>query len=238
MPPPRVLIRRAIRIGALLLFAALFGSIALVAVLRVIDPPTSAFIVRQALLARVDPARNAPVQGGWTPIEAIAPALVLAVVAAEDQRFPRHHGFDLTEMRRAWTRGQQGARLRGASTITQQTAKNLFLWPGRDWLRKGLEAWFTVLIETLWPKARILEIYLNIAQFGPEHYGVGAASWYYFDRPPGDLTRAQAARLAAALPNPLLYRVDAPSTRMLRRANRIEVQMRALGGGYLRELGM
>jgi len=162
--------------------------------------------------------------------------MALAVVAAEDQRFPEHGGFDLIEIRKAWQRHRDGGRLRGASTLSQQTAKNLYLWPGRDWLRKGLEAWLTALIEVLWPKQRILEIYLNIAQFGPDTYGVGSASWRFFDRPPIALEPAQAALLAAVLPNPKRMHADRPSDYVIRRTWQIIEQMHALGGtGFLEQ---
>ncbi len=173
----------------------------------------------------------------WVDWAQIPDSVALAMVAAEDQRFPSHSGFDLVEMRKAWRRYRSGGRLRGASTISQQTAKNLFLWPGQDWLRKGLEGWFTLLIEALWPKQRILEVYLNIAQFSPDTFGVGAASWRYFQRPAIALEPDQAALLAAVLPNPLIYKVDAPSARVERRARWIRSQMRQLGGtAYLKRL--
>ena len=212
-------------------------SVLLVLPWRWLDPPTSAFMVWHWVEARLE-GRPPPVLfHEWVDWAAIAPEMPLAVIAAEDQRFPEHGGFDLIEIRKAWERHEAGARLRGASTLSQQTAKNLYLWPGRDWLRKGLEAWFTVLIEVAWPKQRILEIYLNIAQFGPDTYGVGAASWRFFDRPPIALGPAQAALLAAVLPNPDIYRVEAPSGHVRERAAWIEQQMQQLGGRrYLRNL--
>ena len=212
-------------------------SLLLVAPFRWLDPPTSAFMAWHWIDGRLAGRQPPLVFHEWADWSAMAPEMALAVVAAEDQRFPEHHGFDLVEIRKAWQRHRDGGRLRGASTLSQQTAKNLYLWPGRDWLRKGLEAWLTALIEALWPKQRILEIYLNIAQFGPDTYGVGSASWRFFDRPPIALEPAQAALLAAVLPNPDLYRVDAPSTRVRQRAAWIQRQMRQLGGrAYLQRL--
>jgi monofunctional biosynthetic peptidoglycan transglycosylase len=155
------------------------------------------------------------------------------MVAAEDQRFPEHGGFDLVEIRQAWDRFRAGGRLRGASTISQQVAKNLFLWSGKSLVRKGLEAWFTLLIELTWPKRRILEVYLNIAQLGPHTYGVGAASWRYFHRPPVALTERDAALMAAVLPNPERFRLDAPSGYVQKRAAWVRTQMRRLGPRYL-----
>jgi monofunctional biosynthetic peptidoglycan transglycosylase len=212
-------------VGGFVVFSAL-----LVALLRWVDPPTSAFMLRHWIAGRVSAAEPQHLYHEWVDWEALPRAIALAAIAGEDQRFPRHSGFDLEEMRRAWERHRHGGRLRGASTISQQTAKNLFLWPGRDWLRKGLEAWFTLLIESLWPKQRILEVYLNIAQFSSDTFGVGAASWRYFERPPVALDEDQAALLAAVLPNPESYRLDAPSPRVRQRAAWIRAQMRRLGG--------
>jgi monofunctional biosynthetic peptidoglycan transglycosylase len=222
------------RFLALTLGGLLLCSIITVGLLRWIDPPTSAFMLRHWVGATWDGAPRPRLYHEWVRADAIPPAIALAAVAAEDQRFPEHAGFDWVELKRAWAEYRSGGRLRGASTISQQTAKNLFLWPGRDYLRKGLEAWFTVLIETLWPKQRILEVYLNIAQFGPDTYGVGAASWRFYDRPVVTLGGAEAARLAAVLPNPEIYRLDAPSASVQRRTSWIRQQMRQLGGtGYL-----
>ncbi|MCF7992090.1 MAG: monofunctional biosynthetic peptidoglycan transglycosylase, partial [Thiohalocapsa sp.] len=166
----------------------------------------------------------------WVDWQMLPRHVALAAVAAEDQRFPTHRGFDLIEIRNAWEDYRNGASLRGASTISQQTAKNLFLWSGRDYVRKALEVWLTVLMEALWPKERILEVYLNIAQFSPDTFGVGAASWRYFDRPAVALDASQAALLAAVLPNPEIYRLDAPSAKVRDRAAWIRRQMHRLGG--------
>jgi len=200
-------------------------------VLRWVDPPTSSVM----LFARLEQHLRgdgvaAALHHEWVPWSRIPPVMALAVVAAEDQRFADHAGFDWVEVRRAWANYQAGERLRGASTISQQVAKNLFLWHGRHLVRKGLEAWFTLLIEALWPKSRILAVYLNIAQLGPTTYGVGAASWRFFDRPAEALTTQQAALLAAVLPNPVRYRAEAPSPYVKRRAAWIRRQMERLGG--------
>ena len=173
----------------------------------------------------------------WVPYTEISPNLALAVIAAEDQRFADHHGFDLTEIEQALRDYSQGKRLRGASTISQQVAKNLYLWPGRSPFRKGLEAWFTMWIELLWSKRRILEVYLNIAQFGVLDFGASAASQQFYGKSPANLTAEQAALLAAALPGPALYRVDQPSPYMRQRQQWILNQMRQLGGiSYLNKL--
>jgi monofunctional biosynthetic peptidoglycan transglycosylase len=152
------------------------------------------------------------------------------VVASEDQLFPTHSGFDFKQIHKALDDAERGRRARGASTISQQVAKNLFLWNGHSWVRKGFEAWFTVLIEWLWPKQRILEMYLNIAQFGRGIYGAEAAAQNFFHKPAARLTQAEAARLAAVLPNPLQLRAERPSRYLQRRQLEIEQQMRALGG--------
>ena len=161
----------------------------------------------------------------------------VAVIASEDQQFPFHTGFDFNSIREAVRASERGKRLRGASTISQQVAKNLFLWPGHSFIRKGLEAYFTVLIETLWPKERILEMYLNIAQFGDGIYGVQAAAQRFWHKPASRLSSAEAASLAAVLPNPLRLHAERPSRYVIERRDWILAQMRDLGGAaYLRAL--
>lgn len=173
----------------------------------------------------------------WVAFDAINPHLALAVVAAEDQKFPDHNGFDVAAIRSALRESAQGKPLRGASTISQQVSKNLFLWSGRSFFRKGLEAWFTLLIELFWPKQRILEIYLNIVELGELTFGVEAASQRFFDKSASQVNRQEAALLAAVLPNPLLYRVNAPSQYVRKRQAWVLEQMRRLGGiTYLENL--
>lgn len=166
----------------------------------------------------------------WEPLERISPHAALAVIASEDQLFPFHDGFDLKSIREAVQASERGKRLRGASTISQQVAKNLFLWSGHSFFRKGLEAWFTILIEALWPKERTLEVYLNIAQFGKGIYGVEAASQRFWHHPAARLSSSEAALLAAVLPNPRLLHADRPSAYVLSRQDWILSQMRGLGG--------
>jgi monofunctional biosynthetic peptidoglycan transglycosylase len=205
---------------------ALFAvtSLALVLTLRWVPPPASAVMLHQRAVDGIDYAYR------WVPLREIAPTMALAVVAAEDQKFPDHFGFDLDAIRMALADGARDGPLRGASTISQQVAKNLFLWRGRSWLRKGLEAWFTVLIEVAWPKRRILEVYLNVAELGPGLYGVEAASHRFFATRARDLNANQAALLAAVLPNPVRLRADAPSDYVRRRQRWILWQMERLGG--------
>jgi monofunctional biosynthetic peptidoglycan transglycosylase len=208
----------------------------LILALRWVDPPTTSFMLQRWIGIWLT-GRGAPhLRQEWVDWEDISPSVPLAVVAAEDQRFPSHNGFDLVEMERAWRRFRGGGRLRGASTISQQVAKNLFLWRQKSWVRKGLEAWLTLVIELGWPKRRILEVYLNIAQLGPKTYGVGAASRAFFGRPPSALREKDAALLAAVLPNPERFRLDAPSAHVRKRADWIRRQMRQLGTAYLEGL--
>ena len=158
----------------------------------------------------------------WRPIPAIAPALAQAVIAAEDAKFCEHHGFDIEAIQKAMAANERRPnRIRGGSTISQQTAKNVFLWPGRSYVRKGLEAYFTVLIEALWGKRRILEVYLNVAEWGPGTYGAEAAAQRYFGVSAARLTRPQAARLAAILPAPLRYKAVKPGPYVAGRSRRI-----------------
>jgi monofunctional biosynthetic peptidoglycan transglycosylase len=219
-------------VGAVLL------SIAAVTMLRFLDPWTSSVIVNERMASWFDGKPGAlRVQRSWRDYELISPQLALAVIAAEDQRFPEHNGFDFKQIQKAMDEAERGGRSRGASTITQQVAKNLFLWNGRSYVRKGLEAWFTLLIETLWPKQRILEVYLNIAEFGRGIYGAEAAARRFFHKPARNLSRAEAARLAAVLPSPRRYSADNPGPYVQRRQYEIEAQMAALGGtGYLARL--
>ena len=173
----------------------------------------------------------------WVPMSEIASPMALAVMAAEDQKFPEHWGFDVDAIQSVLAKSdQENARIRGASTLSQQTAKNLFLWDGRSWVRKGLEAGLTVGIETVWSKRRILTVYLNIVEFGNGVFGVEEAAQHFFHKPASKLTASQAALLAAVLPNPHLFKVNAPSAYVLRRQQWILRQMGQLGGdAFLKE---
>lgn len=197
-----------------------FG-IALTLPLRWFDPVTTAFMLR-------DDSGRDPLLHDWQDWEQLGTAPALAVVAAEDQRFAGHFGLDLASIRDSIEAAQDGGSLRGASTISQQLAKNLYLWPGRSFARKGLEAWFTLLLEISLPKKRILEIYLNVVEFGPGIYGIAAASRYYFAKPPAQLQDAEAALLAAVLPNPKSFRVDEPSSYVRERQSWILGHMQRL----------
>jgi monofunctional biosynthetic peptidoglycan transglycosylase len=203
-----------IRWALLLLLLAVTGFVGATALavryLRDAPPPTSAFMLRAR---RADPATGLAcpaVEWQWVDRAQIAGSLPVAVVLAEDQRFLLHRGFDMRQIQKALKEHGDGGRQRGASTLTQQVAKNLFLWPGGGFLRKGLEAWFVVWIERTWSKGRILEIYLNVAQFGPCVFGAEAASQRYFERSAAELQPEQAALLATVLPNPARLRAWNP----------------------------
>jgi monofunctional biosynthetic peptidoglycan transglycosylase len=188
------------RIGrGLFLLCLLFviASIVLVALYRVVPPPATPLMLIRA-------AQGYGLTKSWRSLDTISPYLVRAVIAGEDARFGHHHGFDFDAIERAWERYRRGrGRLVGASTISMQTAKNLFLWPGRDWLRKALEAWFTAWIELAWSKRRIIEVYLNIVEWDVGIYGAAAAARHYFGKSAAALSAREAARLAAVLPDPL-----------------------------------
>ncbi|MFK2878802.1 monofunctional biosynthetic peptidoglycan transglycosylase [Rhodanobacter hydrolyticus] len=202
----------------------------MVLAMRFVPPFTSAVMLERHVGAWVHGERDFRLHQHWVPWSQVSPWVPLAMVAGEDQKFPYHHGFDFSSIHQAIDAADDGAHLRGASTISQQVAKNLFLWNGRSFVRKGLEAYFTVLIELTWPKRRILEVYMNIAELGNGIYGVGAASEAYFNEPPARLDPSQAARLAAVLPSPRRLHADRPSAYVMRRAGWIERQMRQLGG--------
>jgi monofunctional biosynthetic peptidoglycan transglycosylase len=174
---------------------------------------------------------------GWSDYDEISKEFALAVVASEDQNFPIHFGFDFEQINKALEERHERGRLRGASTITQQVAKNLFLWEGRGFIRKGFEAYYTLLIELIWSKKRILEMYINIAEMGDNIFGVGEASKIYFKKIPVKLAQRESVSIAAVLPNPKRYSVLHPSSYIKRRQEWILNQMRLLGGAtYLDEL--
>ncbi|MBL7789278.1 MAG: monofunctional biosynthetic peptidoglycan transglycosylase [Chitinophagales bacterium] len=176
-----------------------------------------------------DSERKLVLKKDWESLSNISPNMKLAVIASEDQLFYEHYGFDFAAIKKAIRNNEKGRRLKGGSTISQQTAKNAFLLPHRNYLRKGLEAYFTMLIELLWSKDRIIEVYLNVIEFGNGIYGVEAASQYYFKKSASKLTKDEASLLAAVLPNPIRYKVDNPSSYILRRKNWIKRQISKLG---------
>jgi monofunctional biosynthetic peptidoglycan transglycosylase len=209
----------------------LAGTIAMTLLFRWVAPPTSAFMLQQRLSGtRVDYR--------WVPLDRISPHAALAVIASEDQNFFDHWGLDVKAIADAIRDNRARSRPRGASTISQQVAKNLFLWPGRSYVRKGVEVYFTLLMEISWSKRRILEVYLNIAEMGTGVFGVEAAGRRFFHKPASRLNRREAATLAAVLPSPRRMRADRPSDYVKRRTWQIIEQMHALGGtDYLKQKG-
>jgi monofunctional biosynthetic peptidoglycan transglycosylase len=228
---------RVSRIAGLAVVAWAAVTVLTVVALRWIDPPFTAFMVADRIGALVTRLPGYDFAYEWRDWEHISKNAAIAVVAAEDQKFPEHGGFDFKQIDKALADRERGRRVRGASTISQQVAKNLFLWRGQSWFRKGIEAGITVLIEAAWSKQRILEVYLNIAEFGRGTYGVQAASQKYFDKDAARLSQAEAALLAAVLPAPTRYKADAPSNYVRRRQAWIQRQVASLGGSaYISDL--
>lgn len=205
-------------------------TVGIVLLFRFVDPPVSSFMAQRIVEATIKREPDFELAQRWVPLSAISPSLRIAVVASEDQKFIEHHGFDLQTLRKVAAEHLAGEGGRGGSTISQQTAKNLFLWPHRSWVRKGFETWFTVLIEAMWPKRRILEVYLNVAQFGRDVYGAEGAAQTFFGKPASALTENESARLAAVLPAPNRHRAQPPSPHVVERAAWVQGQIRSLGG--------
>ena len=199
------------------------SSIAIVILYKYIPIPVTPLMLERRI------SEGSPINYRWTPIDKITTDLPLAVVASEDNLFTSHNGFDFEQIRIAQEEARKGKRLRGASTISQQTAKNVFLWNGRSWVRKGLEAYFTLLIEAIWGKERIMEVYLNCIEMGNGIYGAAAVADEHFGTTPDKLTRAQCALIAATLPNPRKYNSKRPSKYMLRRQKAILKNMKNIG---------
>ena len=166
----------------------------------------------------------------WVPLQQISKNVPKAMLAAEDQNFLEHNGFDFEAIKKAYKSNEKGRRVKGASTISQQTAKNVFLWPGRTWVRKGLEAWFTILIELFWSKERIMEVYVNVIEMGQGIYGIEAASREYYNKSSAELSRGEAAMIASILPNPILYSPMHPDPKIFRKQKRVLGNMSKLKG--------
>lgn len=230
------LVRRLWRLAWRLALGFVLLSLAVVLIFRFVPLPGSMVMVERKVQSWVH-SEPLDIDYRWRSGGALADSARIAVIAAEDQRFPGHSGFDFIELRRALAASLNGERLRGASTLSQQTAKNVFLWSGRSWLRKGLEAWFTLLIELFWGKERILEVYLNVAEWDRGVFGLEAAAQHYFGVPASRLSPRQASLLAAILPSPLTRSAATPSPEVAQRSRWIRQQMRNLGGtGYLDKL--
>ena len=228
-------LKRALRFLLKLMFIILVITVSWVLLYRYINPPVTPLMV-----IRYMGGSGAQIEGihkQWRDYESISDNMKLAVIAAEDQKFASHRGFDLESIQGAIEDKLEGKDLRGASTISQQTAKNVFLWPGRSWMRKGAEAYFTFLIEAIWGKKRILEVYLNVLETGDGIYGVEEAARVYFGKGARELTPEDSALIAAVLPNPKLLSPVEPSIYVARRRVWIMGQMKNLGGQrYLRQL--
>lgn len=214
----------------LLLYLFVF-SILWVLVYRWVNPPITYLQIREWANSSEEQQKE------WMPIEEISPHMYLAVVSSEDQHYMKHFGLDFGAIEKAVEYNKSHQRKRGASTITQQTAKNVFLWPGRSFIRKGLEVYFSVLMEILWGKERILEVYLNVIETGENTFGVQAASKRYLKKEASKLSRSDAALIAISLPNPKKFRIATPSAYMIKRRDQILYQMRLLGDGYFERHG-
>lgn len=214
-------------------------TVGIVVVYKFVPPPFTPLMLQRKIEAVFSDNSHTAVHYQWVSYDDITPAVYQAMIAAEDKKFARHEGFDWDSIERAikYNERKKGKKVRGASTISQQTAKNVFLWAGRDWVRKGLEAYFTVLIEFIWDKQRILEVYVNIVEQGQDNgnsiFGVGASADYFFHTTPDKLSRSQAALMAAVLPSPRRFSIAKPSRYVAGRQKFIGQQMGGIGTKYL-----
>jgi monofunctional glycosyltransferase len=224
----RLRVLRRLLLRGIVLFLA--GSMAITLLFRWVPLPGSSMMIQRQAASLWQENKKYRFRYQWVSLKDISPYAPLAVIASEDQKFFTHRGFDFEAIEKAWEYNQRRKRVRGASTISQQVAKNLYLWPGRNFVRKGLEVYFTLLLEGLWPKRRIIEVYLNVAEFGPGIFGVEAASQTYFRKSASGLTSGEAATLAAILPSPLRSSATRPSSYISRRARHIQQQMQRMGG--------
>ena len=220
--------RRVTRFFLRIIFFLLLWSVGGVLLYRYVPVPVTPLMVRKAVSSALK-GEPTTFHHTWVPMEKISPHLLSAVIASEDQRFYQHKGFDWEEIGNAIEERQSGKRKRGGSTISQQTAKNVFTFCTATWARKGVETYYTILIEWLWPKERILEVYLNSIEMGPAIYGAEAVAEQHFDKPASKLTRSECALIAATLPNPIRYSSKKPSNYMRRRQNAILKQMQLMG---------
>lgn len=217
--------RRVFKYITYCLLTFLVSTVLAVAVYRWLPVPITPLMVIRCV-QNIHNGETAAIHHKWVPLKQISPYLPVAVMASEDQNFMHHHGFDFNAIQDAAIERLEGKRSRGGSTISQQTAKNVFLWPQSSWLRKGFEAYFTVLIELMWPKERIMEVYLNSIEMGPNIYGAEAVAQRHFGCSARKLRRSDCALIAATLPNPLRFSSLAPSGYMRKRQKKIEQEMR------------
>lgn len=225
------MIKKPLKLLSRLLAGFFAFTIAWVLLYRFVPVPYTPLMAVRAIQQAWNPKQELRFRKDWVSIDSISPHLVTAVIAAEDQKFPTHHGFDIAAIKAAMAHNSKKTRspIKGASTISQQTAKNAFLWPNRDWVRKGLEAYFTVLIELLWGKERIMEVYLNVIEMGDGIYGAEAAARHYFGKSAAQLTRQEAASIAAILPSPRRWSATKPGNYTRQRIYWIQRQMNNLG---------
>jgi monofunctional glycosyltransferase len=214
------MIKRILRFLLKLFIACIIISAMLVIIYRFVNPPVTILMI-QRVIEQKQEDKTMKLKKDWEPIENISPSLVRAVIASEDGTFTDHFGFDVNAIQKAYEYNRNGKRVKGGSTITQQVAKNVFLWPSRSWLRKGLEAYFTLLIEVFWSKERIMEVYLNVIEMGDGIYGAEKAAQIYFNKPAKQLTKSEAALIAAVLPNPRKWSPVKPNAYILKRQYRI-----------------
>jgi monofunctional biosynthetic peptidoglycan transglycosylase len=212
-----------------ILFCCIIASVSAVIIFGFLPPPCTPLMLVRLVEQATNPAQTLRLRQTWLTANEISPNMYRAAIAAEDQNFNEHFGLDFGAMKKALKNNQQGKKIKGGSTITQQTAKNLFLWQGRSYLRKALEAYFTILIEIFWSKKRILQMYLNIIEMGDGIYGIQAAAQYYFKKPAAQLTPAQAATIAAILPNPRRWSASKPTPYIIKKRNWILRNMNNLG---------
>lgn len=224
------MIKKVLRLLTRIVLGFLIISILSTLLFRFIPVPATPLMI-----IRYFEMEDGKIDKDWKSLEEISPNLPLAVVTAEDQKFEEHFGFDLDAIEKAvkYNEKHKGKKVKGASTISQQTAKNVFLWPGRSWVRKGLEVYFTFLIEILWSKERIMEMYLNVIEMGPGFYGAEAAAQYYFDKPAAKLTKSESATIAAILPNPIRWSASKPTRYIIKKRNWI---LRHMGKIELKEM--
>ena len=236
--PKKTLWRNIFRIGFYACCLFFITSLFYTVYLKWMPPVTTLLMVKRSFETNSDNGSAKPsILCKWRSYDKISDQAKLAVIAEEDQNFSTHHGFDIDAIEQAFKHDLKGKKIRGGSTISQQVAKNVFLWNGRSWIRKGLEVYFTFLIETIWGKKRILQMYLNVAEMGNGIFGVEAASEKYFKKDARSVNKAEAAMLATILPNPIMYNAMHPSAYMLRKQGRVEWAMQKIGGvGYLDDL--
>ncbi|MEB2783474.1 monofunctional biosynthetic peptidoglycan transglycosylase [Algoriphagus persicinus] len=203
-------------------------SVGMTVIYRFVPVPITPLMVIRFFEQAFDSEKEVRLRKDWVPISEISKNAPQAVFASEDQKFLDHNGFDMEAMEKAWENNKKGKRIKGASTITQQTVKNVFLWPSRSYIRKGFEAYFTVLVELIWSKERIMEVYLNVIEMGDGIYGIEAASQAFYTKPASKLNRNQAAMIAAVLPNPRRWSAAKPTSYILGRQAWILRQMNNL----------